>query len=48
MSRKYWKADEKLALINEIKEKSQIVKTCCKYSVDPSMFYRWKKVYDAF
>ena len=35
-----WKAEEKLALISEVKEKRQIVETCRKYDVDPSMFYR--------
>ena len=40
--RRRWKAEEKLALINEIKEKGQVVETCRKYGVDPSMFYRWK------
>ena len=40
--RRRWKAEEKLALINEIKEKGQIVETCRKYGVDPPMFYRWK------
>ena len=38
--RRRWKAEEKLALISEIKEKGQIVETCRKYGVDPSMFYR--------
>lgn len=44
--RRRWKAEEKLALINEIKEKGQVVETCRKYSVDPSMFYRWKEIFD--
>ena len=44
--RRRWKAEEKLALINEIREKGQIVETCRKYGVDPSMFYRWKEVFD--
>ena len=43
-----WKAEEKLALINEIREKGQIVETCRKYGVDPSMFYRWKEVFDIY
>ncbi len=43
-----WKADEKLALISEVKEKGQIVETCRKYGVDPSMFYRWKEVFDIY
>jgi putative transposase len=46
--RRRWKAEEKLALINEIKEKGQIVETCRKYGVDPSMFYRWKEVFDIY
>lgn len=47
MTRRYWKAEEKLALINEIKESGHVVETCRKYSVDPSMFYRWKQAFDA-
>ena len=35
--RRRWKAEEKLALINEIREKGQIVETCRKYGVDPSI-----------
>ena len=46
--RRRWKAEEKLALINEIREKGQIVETCRKYGVDPSMFYRWKEVFDIY
>ena len=46
--RRLWKPEEKLALINEIKEKGQIVETCRKYGVDPSMFYRWKEVFDIY
>ena len=46
--RRRWKAEEKLALINEIKKKGQVVETCGKYSVDPSMFYRWKETFDTY
>ena len=46
--RRRWKAEEKLPLINEIREKGQIVETCRKYGVDPSMFYRWKEVFDIY
>ena len=46
--RRRWKAEEKLALINEIREKGQIVETCRKYGVDPSMFYRWVEVLDIY
>ena len=41
--RNHWKAEEKLALINEVKEKGQVVKTCWRYSADPMMFYRWEE-----
>ncbi|QRF75787.1 Transposase [Thermoplasmatales archaeon] len=37
--RRRWKAEEKLALISEIREKDQVVETSRKYGVDPSMFY---------
>ena len=48
MTRRYWKAEEKLAIINEIREKGQVLDTCRKYSVDPTMFYRWKEAFDTF
>ncbi|MHB8360489.1 MAG: transposase [Thermoplasmataceae archaeon] len=43
-----WKAEEKLAVIKEFKEKGVVVETCRKYSVDPSMCYKWKESYDTF
>ena len=46
--RRRWKAEEKLALINEIREKGQIAETCRKYGVDPSMFYRYEEVFDIY
>ena len=46
--RKYWKAEEKFALINEIKDKDQVVETCRKYGADPTMFYRWKESSETF
>ncbi|HKJ97234.1 MAG TPA: transposase [Thermoplasmataceae archaeon] len=46
--RRRWKAEEKLALINEIKEKGQVVETCRKYGTDPTMFYRWKEIFDTY
>ena len=48
MTRRYWKAEEKLAIINEIRERGQVLDTCRKYSVDPAMFYRWKEAFDTF
>ncbi|MFG1519480.1 MAG: hypothetical protein AAE977_03245 [Thermoplasmataceae archaeon] len=33
------KAEEKLAIIKEVKENNNIVETCQKYSVDPGMYY---------
>ena len=41
--RRHWKAEEKLALINEIKDKGRVVETCRKYGVGPSVFHCWKK-----
>ena len=46
--RRQWKAEEKLALINEIKEKGQVVETCRKYGADPAMFYRRKEIFEAY
>ena len=46
--RRRWKSEEKLALINEIKENGHVVETCRKYGVDPSMFYRWKDIFDTY
>lgn len=46
--RKHWKAEEKLALINEVKEKGQVVETCRRYGADPTMFYRWKEAFQTF
>ena len=46
--RRRWKSEEKLALIKEIKENGHVVETCRKYGVDPSMFYRWKEIYDTY
>ncbi len=46
--RRKWKSEEKLAIIKEIMEKGAVVETCRKYSVDPSMYYKWKESYDAF
>ena len=41
--RKNFKTEEKLALINEIKDKGRVVETCRKYGVGPSVFHCWKK-----
>ncbi len=41
--RKNFKTEEKLALINEIKDKGRVVETCRKYGVGLSMFHCWKK-----
>ena len=46
--RKHWKAEEKLAPINEIRENGHVVETCRKYGSDSTMFYRWKESYETF
>ena len=46
--RRRWKAEEKLAIIKEVKENGRIVETRRKYSIDPGMYYRWKESYDSF
>ena len=48
MARRYWKAEEKLALIKEIENGGHVIEACRQYSVDPTMFYRWKEAYNAF
>ena len=47
-TRRRWQLEEKLAVIKEIQEKGSVVETCRKYSVDPTMYYRWKESYDTF
>ena len=47
-NRRRWNSEEKLALINEIKQNGHVVETCRKYGVNPSMFYRWKEIYDTY
>ena len=46
--RRHWKAEEKLALISEIRDKGHVVEACRKYGADPTMFYRWKESYETF
>ena len=46
--RRKWKAEEKLAAIKEIREKSVVAETCRKYSVDPSMYHKCKEFHDTF
>ena len=46
--RRRWKAEEKLAIIKEVKENGKVVETCRKYSVDLSMYYKCKESYDTF
>ncbi|MBX8636612.1 MAG: transposase [Thermoplasmata archaeon] len=47
-SRRRWQPEEKLAIIKEIQEKGAVVETCRKYTVDPTMYYKWKENYDTF
>ena len=47
-TRRRWQPEEKLAVIKEIQEKGSVVETCRKYSVDTTMYYRWKESYDTF
>ncbi|MEM0135566.1 MAG: transposase [Thermoplasmatales archaeon] len=48
IERRRWKAEEKLAIIKEVKENGKVVETCRKYSIDPGMYYKWKESYDTF
>ena len=43
-----WKDEEKLSLINEIKQNGHVLETCSKYGLDPLMFYRQKEIYDTY
>lgn len=47
-TRRRWQPEEKLAVIKEIQEKGSVVETCRRYSVDPTMYYKWKESYDTF
>ena len=47
-TRRRWQPEEKLAVIKEIQEKGSVVETCRKYSVDPTMYYRWMESYGTF
>ena len=47
-NRRRWNSEEKLALINEIKQNGHVVETCRKYGVVLSMFYLWKETYDTY
>ena len=46
--RRRWRGEEKLAIIKEVRENGKVVETCRKYSIDPSMYYKWKESYDTF
>lgn len=46
MKRKRWTAEEKLAFIQEA-EKEGVVTTCRKYGIYASVYYQWKRRYDA-
>lgn len=41
-----WKAEEKLVILKEIKQKGKVLEICRKYSVDPGLCYKWKESYD--
>ena len=47
-TRRRWLPEEKMAVIKEVQEKGSVAETCRKYSIDPAMYYRWKKSYDSF
>ncbi len=47
-TKRRWQPEEKPAVIKEIQEKSPVVETCTKYSVDPTMYYKRKESYDTF
>jgi len=46
--RRKWKAEEKLAIIKDVKENGKVVETCRKYSIDPGMYYKCKESYNTF
>lgn len=46
MKRKKWSTEEKLTLIEEA-EREGVVATCRKYGIYASVYYQWKRRYDA-
>ena len=47
-TRRRWKAEEKLAMIKEVRESNSLAETSRKYSIDPSMLTRWRETYETF
>ncbi|MCL5677784.1 MAG: transposase [Candidatus Thermoplasmatota archaeon] len=43
-----WRAEEKLAIIKEVKENSSDAEVCRKHSIDPSIPARWMESYEPF
>jgi len=43
--RRYWTADEKLQAIVYVESSDLITQACRELGIDPSMYYRWKKIY---
>jgi len=46
MKRRRWTAEEKLAFIQEA-EREGVVATCRKHGIYASLYYQWKRRYDA-
>jgi len=44
--RRYWTADEKLQAIVYVESSDSITQACRELGIDPSMYYRWKKIYE--
>ncbi len=47
-TRRRWKAEEKLAILKEVKEGNSLAEISRKYSIDPSMLTRWRESYETF
>lgn len=45
--RRKWTPEEKLRILREIENSGAVVKICRKWSIDPSMYYKWKAKYEA-
>jgi transposase-like protein len=43
--KRVWKPEDKLKVLQEVEQGSQIVEVCRKYQIDPRMYYNWKERY---
>jgi len=48
MEKRFWSKEEKISIIKEIERSPTIVEVLRKYNVGNSMYYKWKRQYDAY